>query len=303
MSKLDTSHEVLRAVPFCPPDLSIDDPVGIGLRSPHYQEIIDAPPQLGWLEVHPENYFGGGMHRHYLKQIRQDFPISMHGVGLSLGSDQSVNEDHLRQFKELIDIYEPFVISDHVSWSASGNAHLNDLLPLPYTRETLNRLCENIDRTQSYFGRKILVENPSTYLAFNDNEMPEYELLNALCEKTGCGLLLDINNIYVQSHNHGIDAIEYIDNIKHDNVGEMHLAGHIVRNTGEHTILVDSHNQLVRHEVWDLYEYAIKRIGSIPTLIEWDQDFPPLETLVEEAGRARSIIERVTDGKQSNEAG
>ncbi|PCI52945.1 MAG: hypothetical protein COB36_13880 [Alphaproteobacteria bacterium] len=303
MNKPVTSHEVPRAVPFCPPELSIDDPVGIGLRSPHYQEIIDQPPRLGWFEVHPENYFGGGMHRHYLKKIRQDFPISMHGVGLSLGSDQPVDEEHLRQFKELIDMFEPFVISDHVSWSASGNAHLNDLLPLPYTQETLNRLCENIDRTQSYFGRKILVENPSTYLAFNDNEMPEHELLNALCEKTGCGLLLDINNIYVQSHNHGIDPIEYIDNINPESVGEMHLAGHIVKNAGEHTILVDSHNQLVRNEVWDLYEYAVKRIGSIPTLIEWDQDFPPLEILVEEAGRARSIIERVTAGKQSHEAG
>ncbi len=292
MSKLDASHDVPRAVSFDPPDLLLNDPVGIGLRSPHYQEIIDNPPNLGWLEIHPENYFGGGLHRHYLRQIRQDFPVSMHGVGLSLGSDQGVDTDHLRQFKELIDIFDPFIVSDHVSWSASGNAHLNDLLPLPYNNETLNRLCENIDSTQTYFGRKILVENPSTYLSFRGNEMTEYEFLNLICDRTGCGVLLDVNNIYVQSHNHGIDPIEYIDNINANNVGEMHLAGHIERPVGDNKILIDSHNQLVRNEVWDLYSYAIGKIGSVPTLIEWDQDFPPLDVLIEEASRARSIIER-----------
>ncbi|MGH1378890.1 MAG: MNIO family bufferin maturase [Alphaproteobacteria bacterium] len=292
MSKLDASHDVPRAVSFDPPDLLVNDPVGIGLRSPHYQEIIDNPPNLGWLEIHPENHFGGGLHRHYLRQIRQEFPISMHGVGLSLGSDQGVDTDHLRQFKELIDIFDPFIVSDHVSWSASGNAHLNDLLPLPYNSETLNRLCDNIDKTQTYFGRKILVENPSTYLSFRGNEMTEYEFLNLICDRTGCGVLLDVNNIYVQSHNHGIDPIEYIDNINANNVGEMHLAGHIERSVGDNKILIDSHNQLVRNEVWDLYSYAIGKIGAVPTLIEWDQDFPPLDILIEEASRARSIIER-----------
>ncbi len=282
-----------------PPDLPIIDPVGVGFRSPHYQEIMDNPPNLGWFEVHPENYFGGGINRHQLTKIRQNFPISMHSVGLSLGSDQAVDTNHLRQIKDLIDIYEPFIISDHVSWSASGNAHLNDLLPLPYNSETLQRLCNNIDQCQEYFGRKMLVENPSTYLAFNDNEMKEYELLNELVARTGCGILLDINNIYVQSHNHGIDALEYIDNVKHEHIGEIHLAGHIERkitqDDGEHIILVDTHNQLVKAEVWDLYDYAVKKMGSIPTLIEWDQDFPPLKTLVSEAALARNIIEGKRD--------
>ena len=276
-----------------PPDLSLSNPVGIGLRAPHYQEIIDSPPALGWFEIHPENYFGGGIHRHNLSQIRENFPLSMHAVGLSLGSDQPVDEEHLRQFKELIDIYDPFIVSDHVSWSASGNAHLNDLLPLPYTKETLERLCTNINQTQDYFGRTILVENPSSYVAYNNNDMSEYELLNELSKRTGCGLLLDINNIYVQSHNHGLDPIEYIDSINPEYVGEMHLAGHIERAVGENTILVDSHNQRVREEVWKLYEYAVGKIGIVPTLIEWDQDFPSLDILIDEANAAFNIIKRV----------
>ncbi len=294
MEKPDSSyHKIKQAFLSSSPDLLASNPVGIGLRSPHYQEIIDSPPSVGWLEVHPENYFGGGAHRHFLKQIRQDFALSMHAVGLSLGSDQAVDVEHLRQFKELIDIFEPFVVSDHVSWSASGNAHLNDLLPLPYTQETLNRLCENIDQTQTYFGRSILVENPSSYIAFQGDEMREYELLNALCARTGCGLLLDVNNIFVQSRNHGFDAVDYIDHINPDFVGEMHLAGHIEQQAGDGVILVDTHNKRVRDEVWDLYAHAVGRFGRIPTLIEWDQDFPPLETLVDEAALARGVIDRV----------
>ena len=285
-----------------PSDSSSTDPVGIGLRSPHYQQIIDEKPNIGWLEVHPENYFGGGIHRHMLTKIREDYPLSMHAVGLSLGSDQPVDEDHLRQFKELIDIYEPFIVSDHVSWSASGNAHMNDLLPLPYTQETLNKIANNIDQTQNYFGRTMVVENPSTYIAFKDNDMTEYEFMNALCKKTGCGMLLDSNNIYVQSHNHGLDPYEYIDHINPDYVAEIHLAGHIEKEAGDATILVDSHNQPVRDEVWKLYEYAVKHVGLKPTLIEWDQDFPPLETLLDEAASARSIMQRVVGKDQTHAA-
>ncbi len=273
-----------------PPESSCTDPVGIGLRAPHYQEIIDSKPALGWLEVHPENYFGGGVHRHFLSRIREDYPVSMHAVGLSLGSDQPLEVEHLRQFKELIDIYDPFLISDHVSWSASGNAHMNDLLPLPYTNETLARLCQNIDQAQTYFRRRILVENPSTYIAFKGNEMPECEFMNMICSETGCGMLLDINNIFVQSHNHNLDPIEYINNIDGKFVGEMHLGGHIEKSAGASTILVDSHNQCVRDEVWALYEHAVSRFGAIPTLIEWDQDFPELGVLLKEASKARNII-------------
>lgn len=283
-----------------PPAAIPAEPVGIGLRHPYYEEVLETDLNIGWIEVHPENYFGGGVHRHFLSKAREKFQLSLHAVGLSLGSDQSVSEDHLRNFKDLIDIYQPFNISDHASWSASGNAHLNDLLPLPYCSETLDRLARNVAQTQDYFGRRILVENPSTYVAYKNNEMREYEFMNRLSEKTGCGLLLDLNNIFVQSHNHGYDPFEYIDNIKVDAIGEMHLAGHREQacKNGE-IILVDSHNKPVKNDVWDLYEHAVRRVGAVPTLIEWDQDFPPLSYLVGEADKARAIIEKVTSQMSS----
>lgn len=276
--------------PF-PPASSPSQPVGIGLRHPHYQEVLDTDLELGWLEVHPENYFGGGINRHFLSEARKKYDLSLHAVGLSLGSDQEVSEEHLRSFKELIDIYQPFNISDHASWSASGNAHLNDLLPLPYTQESLDKLARNIERTQEFFGRKILVENPSTYLAFKGNEMHEDEFMNALAEMTGCGILLDLNNIYVQAHNHGYDAWSYIDTIDGRHVGEMHLAGHTEKELGDdEIILVDTHSKPVKGDVWDLYKHAVQQIGVKPTLIEWDLDIPSLETLVAEADKARAIL-------------
>ena len=278
---------------FFPPVSAPVEPVGIGLRHPYHQEILDTDLNIGWIEVHPENYFGGGQSRHFLAKAREQYQLSFHAVGLSLGSDQLVDENHLKQFRELIDIFDPFNVSDHASWSASGNAHLNDLLPLPYTQETLEKLAGNVERTQEYFGRRILVENPSTYIAFADNDMNEYEFMNALAERTGCGILLDINNIFVQAFNHGYDAFEYIDNINAAKVGEMHLAGHTEKEAGGSTILVDTHNDYVRREVWDLYEHAVRKLGPVPTLIEWDQDFPALEELVGEADRARAIISKV----------
>ena len=193
--------------------------------------------------------------------------------------------------KELIDIYEPFQVSDHASWSMSGNAHLNDLLPLPYNEETLSVLCRNIQETQEYLGCTILVENPSTYLAFKNSTMQEWEFMNETAKRTGCSLLLDINNIYVQAHNHGFDAFEYISGIKKSFVREMHLAGHTEREISDgSTLLIDTHDSLVQPEVWDLYRHAVNHLGSIPTLIEWDQNFPPLSTLVAEAHRARQVI-------------
>lgn len=274
----------------CLPDSIVNDPAGIGLRSPHYDAFVQNTPAIGWIEVHPENYFGGGTHRHFLKKIRGNYPLSFHAVGLSLGSAHPVHSDHLRQIKELVDIFEPFAVSDHASWSASGNAHLNDLLPLPYTQETLRQLCDNIHRTQDFLQHPILVENPSTYISFKHNDMTEYEFMNEAAAKTGCGLLLDINNIYVQSRNHGLDPYAYIDNVHPAYVREMHLAGHSEKKTQSGIILVDTHNTAVRSEVWDLFRHAVKRFGCIPTLIEWDQDFPPLETLLAEAQRARHIL-------------
>ncbi len=272
----------------CPP---VKNPAGIGLRHAHYREVLETKPDVGWLEVHPENFFGGGAHRYYLEKVREIYPISLHAVGLSLGSTERVSRDHLRQIKELIDIYEPFQISDHASWSTSGNAHLNDLLPLPYNDETLSVLCRNVSETQEFLARRILVENPSTYLAFKDCTMTEWEFMNSLATRSGCGILLDVNNIYVQSRNHGFDACEYIRGIEDGFVEEIHLAGHTEKELADgSTVLIDTHDSLVRPEVWGLYTLAIERFGSVPTLIEWDQKFPPLSTLVAEAERATNII-------------
>ncbi len=271
------------------------NPAGIGLRSQHYKDVIETTPAVGWLEVHPENYFGGGAHRHYLTKARELYPVSFHAVGLSLGSTGRVSRNHLQQIKDLITIYEPFQVSDHASWSMSGNAHLNDLLPLPYTEETLSVLCRNIEETQEFLGRRMLVENPSTYLAFKESSMPEWEFMNETARRTGCGLLLDVNNIYVQSRNHGFDAFEYIRGIEAKHVCEMHLAGHMETQTADgSTVLIDTHNSLVRLEVWELYGFAIEQFGSVPSLIEWDQDLPPLQTLVAEADRAAAIIRERT---------
>lgn len=267
---------------------------GIGFRAQHYKDVVNNPPDdIGWLEVHPENYFGGGLHRHFLSEARASYPVSFHSVGLSLGSDQPVDTAHLRHIKELIDIYEPFQVSDHVSWSASGNAHLNDLLPLPYTQETLGRLCRNIDQTQEFYGRQVLVENPSTYIQFKESEMPEWDFMNAVAEQSGCGILLDVNNIFVQAHNHNFDAQRYIDAIKPEYVGEIHLAGHIEENFEGGSIYIDTHDQLVKDEVWALYDYTARRLGPIPTLIEWDQDLPDLSVLVDQASKANSIMQNI----------
>ncbi len=285
-----------------PPAAIPDEPVGIGLRYPYYEEVLETDLNLGWLEVHPENYFGGGAHRHFLSEARKKYNLSLHAVGLSLGSDEPVSEGHLRQFKELIDMYQPFNVSDHASWSASGNAHLNDLLPLPYTQESLDKLAKNVARAQEVFGRQMLIENPSTYVAFKGNEMHEDAFMNKLAESTGCGILLDLNNIYVQAFNHGYDAWEYIDTIDVRHVGEMHLAGHVEKEVGDGVILVDTHSRPVKKDVWDLYEHAVKRFGAVPTLIEWDQDFPTLETLVGEADKARAIIRSVTQGEVAHAA-
>lgn len=274
----------------CPP---VKNPAGIGLRHAHYEEVIYTKPAVGWLEVHPENFFGGGSHRYYLTKAREMYPVSFHAVGLSLGSTERVSRYHLAQIKELIATYDPFQVSDHAAWSMSGNAHLNDLLPLPYTEETLSVLCRNIDESQDFLGRRILVENPSTYLAFKSSTMPEWEFMNEAARRTGCGILLDVNNIYVQSRNHGFDATDYLRGIEASYVDELHLAGHTEMETSDGgTVIIDTHDSLVRPEVWALYEFAIEQLGVVPTLIEWDQNFPPLQTLVAEADHAAAIMKK-----------
>lgn len=275
-----------------PPAPSPLAPVGIGLRFKHMDEMCESAQNIGWVEVHPENYFGGGKPTDQLRTAREHYPLSLHAVGLSLGSTDEVSRDHLAQIKVLVDEFQPFLVSDHASWSMSGNAHLNDLMPLPYTVESLAAMCRNINMTQDFLGRQILVENPSSYIAYNHNDMSEAQFLNEAVRETGCGILLDVNNVYVQSHNHDFDPYDYINEIDLSKIGEMHLAGHTERTYEQHgtSILIDTHSKHVRDEVWKLFDYTAAKAPLTPTLIEWDDDIPDLSVLLEEARKADEII-------------
>ncbi len=264
---------------------------GIGLRADHFTQIRQERPDIGFLEVHPENFFGGGAHVEMLQDYSALYPLSFHAVGLSLGSVETVDQTYLMALVQLVDRIAPKVISDHVSWSASGNAHLGDLLPLPYTEETLRIVADNISRVQDALGRCILVENPSTYLAFTHSTFSEPEFLAALCERTGCGVLLDVNNVYVQSHNNGTELTEYFRMLPTDRVGEIHLAGHSERQYKNGLLLIDTHDHPVRDEVWALYTQATRVFGAVPTLIEWDRDLPMLAVLMDEAAKAEAIMQ------------
>ncbi len=266
--------------------------MGLGLRHPHYRQIIECPPheQISWVEIHPENYFGGGINFKFLEKIREDFPVSFHGVGLSLGSAEAVSAHHLQQLKILIDQIEPFQFSDHASWSMSGNAHLNDLLPLAYTAENLDNLCRNIDQAQHVLGRQILIENPSTYLRFKQDEMTEWAFLNEAVARTGCALLLDINNIVVQGHNHGFAPTDYLDQINFAAVKEIHLAGYTPREIDGQVLYIDTHGEQVHNDVWQTFTYAMAHYNPVRTLIEWDNNMPDLDILLAECAKADAII-------------
>ncbi len=271
--------------------------VGLGLRNQHFQEFIEDKPDVPWLEIHTENFFSSGSTASkYVEQIRRDYPFSAHCVGLSLGSvavDCEVRENHLQKVKATVERLQPALVSDHLSWSASDKVHyLPDLLPVPYTDEALGVMVENIDHVQEVLGRQILVENPSSYLAYKDSPIPEWEFLNALVKKSGCGILLDINNIYVSAHNHGFDAEFYLSQIPIEPVQEIHLAGYDVRNVEGQDVYIDTHGKRVYDPVWDLYIRAIDRFGGVPTLIEWDNDVPKLEVLMEEKAKADVIMNR-----------
>ncbi len=274
--------------------------VGVGLRSPHIDHILKnhkkVAKQIGWFEVHSENYYNiGGSNVNALLEVRKNFPISLHSVGNSLGSVQKIDLDHLAKFKKLIDVVEPFLISDHISWGMVDGQHLNDLLPLPYSKQSLQALCKNIEIAQNFLQRQILIENPSTYLTFKNSEIAEADFINEVVKKTGCGLLLDVNNIYVSAQNNkAFDPIAYIKKIDKKIVKEIHLAGHskarIFDGKGYQQILIDTHNDLVCDEVWSLYALALKRFGKIATLLEWDQDIPEFDVFVDEAKRAKKNL-------------
>ncbi len=264
---------------------------GIGLRAPHIARVLDEHPAVPWFEVHSENYFaaGGAMHA-ALERIRVDYPLSLHGVGLSLGSADGLDLTHLATLRRLADRYEPALVSDHICWGAIGDIHLNDLLPMPYTRDALTLMVSHVQQVQDALGREFLVENVSSYLDFRHAEMPESAFVAELVRRSGCGLLLDVNNVYVNSVNHGFDPHEYLQTMPHDAVREIHLAGFLRKEKLPVPLLIDSHSRPVADEVWALYREALTLCGPQPTLIEWDQDIPELEVLLAEAGRAEESL-------------
>ncbi len=263
---------------------------GIGLRAPHYRELVETQPAVGWLEVHSENYFGpGGKPLQYLELLREHYPLSLHGVGLSLGSVDPIDGVHLRSLKALMDRFEPGLISEHLCWNSVGGQHLHDLLPLPFTEEALAHVCDRIDAVQSFLGRTILIENISSYMQFAHSDMQEVDFISAVAQKTACGILLDINNIYVNTTNYGGDAVAFIDSVPINSVREIHLAG--FDHYSDTGFLIDTHGTRVSDAVWALYRHAIRRFGPVPTLIEWDTDIPPLAVLLDEAMTASNIME------------
>lgn len=266
---------------------------GVGLRFRHHQAVIDSSPDITWFEVHTENYMGGGTAPNYLDKIRRDYPISLHGVGLSLGSADGLDATHLARVRSVADRIEPGLISEHLSWSAVGGTYLADLLPLPMTEEALHIVCRHVDQVQAHLKRRILVENPSTYLRFRHSTIPEWEFLAQVAQRTGCGILCDVNNIYVSAGNHDWDPTTYLHALPPAAIGEIHLAGHSIRQLENGKALrIDDHGSRVAPAVWMLYQEALKRFGPVPTLIEWDTDVPALEVLMEEAATAEAALEK-----------
>jgi uncharacterized protein len=276
---------------------------GIGLRFQHHQALIDSRPDVAWFEVHTENYMGGGAPLRYLDAIRRDFPVSLHGVGLSLGSAEGLDQAHLERIRQVAERVEPGLISEHIAWSVVDGNYLADLLPLPMTEEALAIVCRHIDQTQTYLKRLILVENPSTYLTFAHSTIPEWEFMTAVAVRTGCGILCDVNNIFVSACNHGWDVSAYLDALPSGSIGEIHLAGHTVRLLADGTtVRIDDHGSRVIDDVWRLYQKALMRFGAVPTLIEWDNNVPPFEVLLQEADHAATIIAKMNSDTKDAEA-
>lgn len=271
--------------------LGIAPAAGVGLRPPHYREMLARRPSLAFLEVHSENYFGaGGPPHHYLEQLRRDYPLSLHGVGLSLGSVDPLDPTHLTKLKQLADRYQPALISDHLCWTSAGGMHAHDLLPLPFTRAMAKHVAHRILATQEMLGRRLLVENASSYVAFAESDMTEWEFVNEVVAEADCLLLLDVNNVYVNAVNHGFDARDYLAAMPAARVAEIHLAGFDTDERAQ--CLVDTHGKPVHEPVWALYRETVRRIGPRPTLIEWDADIPPLDVLLDEVAKANAILEQ-----------
>jgi uncharacterized protein (UPF0276 family) len=260
---------------------------GIGLRAPHYHEVLDSLPKLGWVEVHSENFFGGGAPLRTLSKVREHYPVSLHGVGMGLASVTPLDQEHLTALRRLCDTVQPAAVSEHLCWNTVAGMVINDLLPFPYTQEALFNVISRVEQVQEKLGRQLLVENLSSYLSFTQSEMSEGEFLAELTRRTGCGILFDVENLYVNARNLGVDAEAFITAIPAEAVKEYHLAGFSVRDG----CLVDTHDHPVYSEVWQLYEFALQVIGPRPTLIEWDSDIPALPVLMGEATKAQQRLE------------
>lgn len=265
---------------------------GVGLKAEHYRTIMDTVPDIGFFEVHAENYMGeGGPPHRYLSAIGARYPLSLHGVGLSIGADRALDKDHLARLRQLIDRYAPALFSEHLAWSSHDEGFLNDLLPLPYTDETLSRVVEHVTEVQETLGRQMLLENPSTYLAFTESTWSETDFITEIARRSGCGLLLDVNNVHVACTNQQWDPIAYLDSYPLSHVQEIHLAGFAPDADEENRpLLIDAHDRPVAEIVWDLFAHTIRRTGPVPTLIEWDANVPDWPTLQAEAARAERVM-------------
>ncbi len=265
---------------------------GVGLKPEHYRSIVETAPDIGFFEVHAENYMGaGGPPHRYLSAIRERYPLSLHGVGLSIGADRPLDQDHLKRVRELIQRYQPGLFSEHLAWSSHDAGFMSDLLPVPYTFEALTRVCEHIDEVQENLQQQMLLENPSTYLAFAESTYSEIDFIAEIVRRTGCGLLLDVNNVHVASTNQEWDPIAYINAYPLAHVQEIHLAGYAKEADDKgRPLLIDTHDRPVDEIVWGLFEHTVKRVGPLPTLIEWDADIPAWTMLKAEAERAEAIM-------------
>lgn len=257
---------------------------GVGFKAEHAKDIFGTSPSVGWFEIHPENYMvAGGPRLAMLGQLCGQYPVSMHGVGLSLGGGEPLNENHLADLKRLVDRFDPAMVSEHIAWSSHEGLYMADLLPTPMTKTSLDQLVAAISRVQDYIGRRILIENPTSYMALPQNSIPELDFITEAARRSGCGLLMDINNVYISAHNLGFDAKEFIDAVPADLVGEIHLAGHERDANQNDDVLIDTHSRPVSDPVWALFDRLIGRIGPRPTLIEWDNDVPSWPVLYQEA--------------------
>jgi uncharacterized protein len=293
------AHVELEAPALRFPAYPVAGLAGASFKPEHLPSILADRERRRFFEVHAENYMGaGGPPHRSLEIIRREYPVSLHGVCMSIGGPGALDKAHLERFRRLVERYEPALVSEHLAWSTHETVCFNDLLPLPYNAATLGRVCAHIDEVQEAIRRPILLENPSTYLVFRDSTVSETDFIRAIAKRTGCGLLLDVNNVFVSATSHGFSAMDYLSNFPLSHVGEIHLAGHAEQSDDEgEPLLIDSHDAPVADGVWELYEFVLSRVGAIPTLIEWDSNLPEWPILRAEAAAAQAILDRRARGQ------